>query len=117
MSDFYNEIQGGKQWFFGIFFILFFQRQSLHANLPTRHPSIIMPPKSGKMDKAKAKMVEDKTFGLKNKSKSSKVAKYVKEVEAQVKNSGKKQVKESIHNSLISYINGCLMHVYLGQGQ
>lgn len=52
-----------------------------------------MPPKGGKLDKAKAKLVEDKTFGLKNKSKSSKVAKYVKEVEQQVKNSGnKKQV-------------------------
>lgn len=35
--------------------------------------------------KRKDKIVEDKTFGLKNKNKSSKVAKYVQEVEKQVK--------------------------------
>ena len=45
-----------------------------------------MPPKKqgGKsVDKAKQKAVEDKTFGLKNKNKSSKVAKYVQQVQQQ----------------------------------
>jgi len=42
-------------------------------------------------NKAKAKIIEDKTFGLKNKNKSAKVGKYVQQVEAQVKNAGKNQ--------------------------
>jgi hypothetical protein len=40
------------------------------------------------VDKAKAKIIEDKTFGLKNKNKSNKVQKYVKDVEKQVKDRG-----------------------------
>ncbi|KAI8811303.1 hypothetical protein BJ742DRAFT_797164 [Cladochytrium replicatum] len=50
-----------------------------------------MPPKkpSGKSEaKAKAKSVEDKTFGLKNKNKSAKVAKYVQQVTQQADRSG-----------------------------
>lgn len=45
--------------------------------------------------KAKAKVIEDKTFGLKNKNKSTKVSKYVAQVEAQVKGTGsRKAMKE-----------------------
>ena len=50
-----------------------------------------MPPKgpSKKTEqKAKAKIIEDKTFGLKNKNKSSKVSKFIAQVEANVKQSG-----------------------------
>jgi hypothetical protein len=42
-----------------------------------------MPPKA-KLDKQKQKLVEDKTFGLKNKNKSAKVNKYVQQVQQQV---------------------------------
>jgi len=56
-----------------------------------------MPPKKGggggpskkSVDKAKNKIVEDKTFGLKNKNKSKKVEQYVKSVQSQVKGIGK----------------------------
>ncbi|KAJ2550301.1 Translation machinery-associated protein 46 [Coemansia sp. RSA 1933] len=52
-----------------------------------------MPPKGqqqGKktVEKKKKQVIEDKTFGLKNKNKSTKVAKYVKQVEQQVQSSG-----------------------------
>ncbi|KAM9987450.1 hypothetical protein ACTFIZ_005184 [Dictyostelium cf. discoideum] len=51
-----------------------------------------MPPKQAQskktVEKEKKKKVEDKTFGLKNKNKSKKVAAYVSQVEAQVKHSG-----------------------------
>ncbi|EGC39403.1 hypothetical protein DICPUDRAFT_26975 [Dictyostelium purpureum] len=50
-----------------------------------------MPPKQAAskktVEKEKKKKIEDKTFGLKNKNKSKKVAAYVKTVETQVKNS------------------------------
>lgn len=47
-----------------------------------------MPPKPKKPDKKKiAKTIEDKTFGLKNKSKSKAVQQYVATVEKNVKNS------------------------------
>lgn len=41
--------------------------------------------------KAKAKIIEDKTFGLKNKNKSSKVNKYIQQVEQQVKSAGNRK--------------------------
>lgn len=46
-----------------------------------------MPPKVSKKtaDKAKAKVIEDKTFGLKNKNRSSKVQAYVQSVTSSVK--------------------------------
>lgn len=40
--------------------------------------------------KQKAKIVEDKTFGLKNKNKSAKVQNYVKQVSNQVMNKNQK---------------------------
>jgi hypothetical protein len=55
-----------------------------------------MPPKTKKaVAAAKKKIVEDRTFGLKNKNKSKKVAQFVKTVEHNVKNVGKthKQLK------------------------
>ncbi|KAJ1919119.1 Translation machinery-associated protein 46 [Mycoemilia scoparia] len=59
-----------------------------------------MPPKkkgqSSKTEqKAKKKVVEDKTFGLKNKNKSAKVNRYVQQVEAQVMNGGKSKAKKA----------------------
>lgn len=47
--------------------------------------------------KQKAKIIEDKTFGLKNKNKSTKVNKYVQQVEKQVKEAGqnRKAAKEA----------------------
>lgn len=57
-----------------------------------------MPPKAQQQSskkaeaKAKQKIIEDKTFGLKNKNKSSKVNKYIQTVETQVKNAGRKKV-------------------------
>merc|ERR1712137_170718 len=54
----------------------------------SRGPSALaMPPKKAKtknVEKKKAKLVEDKTFGMKNKNKSSKVQKYVQSVQKQV---------------------------------
>eukprot|EP01113_Clastostelium_recurvatum_P009785 TRINITY_DN1475_c0_g1_i4.p1 TRINITY_DN1475_c0_g1~~TRINITY_DN1475_c0_g1_i4.p1 ORF type:complete len:367 (+),score=145.66 TRINITY_DN1475_c0_g1_i4:47-1147(+) len=50
-----------------------------------------MPPKKDSKktaDKQKQKIIEDKTFGLKNKNKSTKVQKYVDAVEKQVKDRG-----------------------------
>lgn len=45
--------------------------------------------------KEKAKIIEDKTFGLKNKNKSTKVGKYIQSVETQVKSGGNsKRLKE-----------------------
>lgn len=61
----------------------------------------IMPPKSAPSkkaeQKAKDKIIEDKTFGLKNKNKSAKVNQYIKQLEATVKggNSKKAKVKDS----------------------
>ncbi len=54
-----------------------------------------MPPKASNKSekKEKAKIIEDKTFGLKNKNKSAKVGRFVSQVETQVKNSGNKNVK------------------------
>lgn len=54
-----------------------------------------MPPKASTKSekKEKAKIIEDKTFGLKNKNKSSKVSRYVAQVESQVKNAGSKNAK------------------------
>jgi hypothetical protein len=50
-----------------------------------------MPPKAGPskktVDKAKAKIIEDKTFGLKNKNRSTKVQAYVSQIESSVKHS------------------------------
>lgn len=44
-----------------------------------------MPPKASKADVAKKqKVVEDKTFGLKNKNKSKSVQKYVQQVKSSV---------------------------------
>jgi hypothetical protein len=54
-----------------------------------------MPPKASTKTekKEKAKIIDDKTFGLKNKNKSAKVGRFVAQVETQVKNSGSKNVK------------------------
>lgn len=45
--------------------------------------------------KAKQKIIEDKTFGLKNKNKSSKVSKYIQQVETQVKQAGRRKDPEA----------------------
>ena len=45
--------------------------------------------------KAKAKIIEDKTFGLKNKNKSSKVNKYISQVEATVKGGQDRQARKA----------------------
>jgi len=54
-----------------------------------------MPPKSGpskkSQEKVKNKIIEDKTFGLKNKNKSTKVQKYVQNVSNNVKGSSKNE--------------------------
>jgi hypothetical protein len=61
-----------------------------------------MPPPSKKAEnKAKAKVIEDKTFGLKNKNKSAKVSKYIQQVELSVKQKGQKQQKEVDQAALI----------------
>eukprot|EP01133_Synstelium_polycarpum_P016095 gene16095-19152_t len=58
-----------------------------------------MPPKAGpkKVEKDKAKKVEDKTFGLKNKNKSKKVAAFVKTVEQQAANTVAQKRAASLH--------------------
>lgn len=54
-----------------------------------------MPPKPSKkaVDKQKQKVIEDKTFGLKNKNKSAKVQKYVQNVTKTVSEAGQKKVR------------------------
>lgn len=63
-----------------------------------------MPPKDKPSKKAvekeKQRIVEDKTFGLKNKNKSKKVEKYIKSVQSQVANKGVDKV--IIHILLLS---------------
>ncbi|OLY79985.1 Translation machinery-associated protein 46 [Smittium mucronatum] len=58
-----------------------------------------MPPKKVQSNKSvqkdKKKLVEDKTFGLKNKNKSAKVSKYVQQVESQVQAAGNRKVQKS----------------------
>lgn len=56
-----------------------------------------MPPKASAKseNKAKAKIIEDKTFGLKNKNKSAKVGKYVEQVQKQVSSGGAKNAKSA----------------------
>jgi len=44
------------------------------------------------VNKAKDKLIEDKTFGLKNKNKSKQVQKYISGVETQVKAGGNSKV-------------------------
>ncbi|KAJ2717047.1 Translation machinery-associated protein 46 [Coemansia spiralis] len=58
-----------------------------------------MPPKQAKgskksEEKQKKQVIEDKTFGLKNKNKSAKVGKYVKQVEQQVMSSGNRKAQK-----------------------
>jgi len=59
-----------------------------------------MPPKKGSApskkteQKQKQKVIEDKTFGLKNKNKSTKVQKFITNVKTQVNNQGKKKKEE-----------------------
>ena len=59
-----------------------------------------MPPKSSTKseNKAKAKIIEDKTFGLKNKNKSAKVGKYVQQVEKQVQSGGTAKGAKSVED-------------------
>eukprot|EP01060_Flectonema_neradi_P035760 TRINITY_DN6667_c3_g1_i1.p1 TRINITY_DN6667_c3_g1~~TRINITY_DN6667_c3_g1_i1.p1 ORF type:complete len:236 (+),score=82.86 TRINITY_DN6667_c3_g1_i1:134-841(+) len=45
-------------------------------------------------NKAKAKIIEDKTFGLKNKNRSKAVQKYVQNVQTNVKNSGSRDARK-----------------------
>ena len=59
-----------------------------------------MPPKAQQGSKkaeakAKQKIIEDKTFGLKNKNKSTKVNKYIQQVENQVKQGGRRKDPEA----------------------
>lgn len=56
-----------------------------------------MPPKASTKseNKAKAKIIEDKTFGLKNKNKSAKVGKYVEQVQKQVNSGNQKNAKSA----------------------
>ncbi|KAI9094600.1 hypothetical protein DFS34DRAFT_566546, partial [Phlyctochytrium arcticum] len=65
-----------------------------------------MPPKKSlkNQKEAKAKAVDDKTFGLKNKNKSTKVGKYVQQVQQQVDASGnrKDKVAADTHKATIA---------------
>ncbi|KAH9322213.1 hypothetical protein KI387_016852, partial [Taxus chinensis] len=67
------------------------------ASLQSVQLLLIMPPKQSKADLAKkAKVVEDKTFGLKNKNKSKNVQKYVQSLHQSVqsKNNPKDTIKK-----------------------
>ncbi|PVU99864.1 hypothetical protein BB559_000337 [Furculomyces boomerangus] len=58
-----------------------------------------MPPKKGPSNKTvtkdKKKVIEDKTFGLKNKNKSAKVNRYIQQVESQVLAAGDRKAKKA----------------------
>ncbi|KAJ1977646.1 Translation machinery-associated protein 46 [Dimargaris xerosporica] len=71
--------------------------------MPTERNAAAMPPKKNQpsnktKEKAKKKAVEDKTFGLKNKNKSAKVNRYVKQVEQQVQSAGNRQKMKEAEN-------------------
>ena len=59
-----------------------------------------MPPKASKktVEKAKQKVIEDKTFGLKNKNRSAKVQAYVQEVTKNVRTSNRDEMKKQAEN-------------------
>ncbi|KAI8618844.1 hypothetical protein BC830DRAFT_1061015 [Chytriomyces sp. MP71] len=59
-----------------------------------------MPPKQ--QAAAKKKIVEDKTFGLKNKNKSAKVSKYVEQVKQQVEQGGNPRARKEAEDRKIS---------------
>lgn len=89
--------------------------QSLPVKEDKRPHDPKMPPKNAgpskkTEQKAKAKIIEDKTFGLKNKNKSAKVNQYIKTLEAQVKNMGntkKAKVWEGLYQFICMYIFLC----------
>lgn len=56
---------------------------TLPRHLSRRRATAAMPPKKKKAEEQKKKIVEDKTFGLKNKKKSKKVQQYVETVKKQ----------------------------------
>ncbi|KAI9350496.1 hypothetical protein DFJ73DRAFT_776728 [Zopfochytrium polystomum] len=55
--------------------------------------------------KEKTKLVEDKTFGLKNKNKSAKVGKYVQQVKSQVEASGNPKAKKEAEDRKAAIAN------------
>lgn len=68
-----------------------------------------MPPKTASkksVEKEKQKIIEDKTFGLKNKNKSKKVEKYIKSVQSQVANKGFDKVIycHCVHTYLVVFL-------------
>lgn len=73
-----------------------------------------MPPKASKkaVEKEKKKIVEDKTFGLKNKNKSKKVEKYIKSVESQVANKGFDKVISMSHLFILQYIHNLIIELW-----
>lgn len=73
-----------------------------------------MPPKQSKADVAKKqKVIEDKTFGLKNKNKSKNVQKYVQSLKASVQpKPDTAKLKEQVKQYL-SAINSRLCNIHL----
>jgi hypothetical protein len=72
--------------------ILFFRDNILFTSQPLLKQVPEMPPKKAaqnkkQLEKAKQKIIEDKTFGLKNK-KGAKAQKYIKSVQQSVQNRG-----------------------------
>ena len=59
-----------------------------------------MPPKKAQQEKKK-KLVEDKTFGLKNKNKSAKVKNYVEQVKQNADKSGNRLEREAAEKVFI----------------
>lgn len=57
-----------------------------------------MPPKKQQNNAKTKKVVEDKTFGMKNKNKSAKVQKYVQQVQQQAAAGGKGKAAVCIHH-------------------
>eukprot|EP01070_Trichotokara_eunicae_P005638 Trichotokara_eunicae@DN459_c0_g1_i1.p1 len=89
-----------------------------------------MPPKDKKQEKAqqkavdkqKLKVVEDKTFGLKNKNKSAQVQKFIKGLENQVKGGQKggdsrkfdEETKKKEEKKKVAQQNALLAQLYKG---
>ena len=74
-------------------------------------------PSAKTLQKEKNKVIEDKTFGLKNKNKSKAVQNYVKQVSNQVNYGGQKgvSVRHSKHSQIVSFFSSTLTLLLLGE--
>jgi hypothetical protein len=74
-----------------------------------------MPPKKQQNNAKTKKIVEDKTFGMKNKNKSAKVQKYVQQVQQQAASTGKNKLTVCFLPFFVHDVtcNGTIAHCFV----